>query len=234
VHAVHDLDAAAEFYRAPAFENPWRNVMVDASTLLTYAIVVLGLFLIPGPAVLLVLTRSISGGRRVGVATGFGIAMGDLAHAAMATFGLSAVLMTSALAFSIVKYAGVAYLTILGIRALIEKSDDLRLASSRLVDANRAFRQAVVAEILNPKTALFFLAFLPQFVRPDHGAVVMQFSVLGLVFVAMSAVYTSLIAFAAGQVSRWLSRHQQIGRWQGRVVGSIYIALGVRLAFQER
>jgi threonine/homoserine/homoserine lactone efflux protein len=208
--------------------------MIDASTLLTYAIVVLGLFLVPGPAVILVLTRSISGGRRVGVATGFGIAVGDLAHAVMATFGLSAVLMTSALAFSIVKYAGVAYLTILGIRALIEKGDDLRLAASRLVDPNRAFRQAVVAEILNPKTALFFLAFLPQFVRPDHGAVVVQFSVLGLAFVAMSAAYTSLIALAAGRVSRWLGLHRQLGRWQGRVVGSIYIALGVRLAFQER
>ena len=199
--------------------------MIDASTLLTYAVVVLGLFLIPGPAVLLVLARSISGGRRVGIATGFGIAFGDLAHAAMASFGLSAVLMTSALAFSIVKYAGVAYLIVLG---------DLHLASARRVDAHRAFRQAVLAEILNPKTALFFLAFLPQFVRPDHGAAVMQFSVLGLIFVAMSAVYTSLLALSAGQVSRWLSRHHRIGRWQGRVVGSIYIALGVRLAFQER
>jgi threonine/homoserine/homoserine lactone efflux protein len=208
--------------------------MIDASTLLTYAVVVLGLFLIPGPAVLLVLARSISGGRRVGIATGFGIAFGDLAHAAMASFGLSAVLMTSALAFSIVKYAGVAYLIVLGVRALIEKSDDLHLASARRVDAHRAFRQAVLAEILNPKTALFFLAFLPQFVRPDHGAAVMQFSVLGLIFVAMSAVYTSLLALSAGQVSRWLSRHHRIGRWQGRVVGSIYIALGVRLAFQER
>jgi threonine/homoserine/homoserine lactone efflux protein len=152
----------------------------------------------------------------------------------MATFGLSAVLMTSAIAFSIVKYAGAAYLIVLGIRALIEKSDDFRLASSRPIDADRAFRQAIVAEILNPKTALFFLAFLPQFVRPDHGAVVLQFSVLGLIFVAMSAAYTSLIALAAGQVSRWLGRHHRVGRWQGRVVGTIYVALGVRLAFQER
>jgi threonine/homoserine/homoserine lactone efflux protein len=208
--------------------------MIDASMLLTYAVVVLGLFLIPGPAVLLVLARSISGGRRVGVATGLGIACGDLVHTAMATFGLSAVLMTSALAFSIIKYAGVAYLTVLGILALFDKSDDLHLASTRLMDARRAFRQAIVAEILNPKTALFFLAFLPQFVRPDHGSVVAQFSVLGLIFVAMSAAYTSLLAVAAGKVSRWLGRHHNIGRWKGRVVGSIYIALGVRLAFQER
>jgi threonine/homoserine/homoserine lactone efflux protein len=92
----------------------------------------------------------------------------------------------------------------------------------------------VLAEVLNPKTALFFLAFLPQFVHPDHGFVIGQFAVLGLVFVGMSAVYITLIALAAGLVSRWLNRHRRIGRWQGRVVGTIYIALGVRLALEER
>ncbi len=208
--------------------------MIDASSLLTYAAVVLGLFLIPGPAVLLVLARATSGGRRVGVATGLGIAAGDLIHTIMATLGLSAVLLTSALAFSLVKYAGAAYLVYLGIRALLERSDDLPLASARRVDAPRAFRQAVAAEILNPKTALFFLAFLPQFVRPEHGPVFVQFATLGLIFVAMSAAFTSLIALAAGQVSPWLRQHRHIGRWRGRVVGLIYLTLGVRLALQER
>jgi threonine/homoserine/homoserine lactone efflux protein len=208
--------------------------MIDGADLLTYMAVVLGLFLIPGPAVLLVLARSMTGGPRTGVATGFGIALGDLVHAAMATFGLSAVLMTSALAFSVVKYAGVVYLIVLGVRALIEKNNNLLVPASQPVDAGRAFRQAILAEMLNPKTALFFLAFLPQFVRTEHGSIVGQFAVLGLVFVAMSAAYTSLLALAAGQISPWLKRHHSIGRWQGRVVGTIYIALGVRLAFQER
>lgn len=208
--------------------------MIDGADLLTYMAVVLGLFLIPGPAVLLVLARSMTGGLRTGVATGFGIALGDLVHAAMATFGLSAVLMTSALAFSVVKYAGVIYLIVLGVRALIEENHDLLVPASQPVDAGRAFRQAILAEMLNPKTALFFLAFLPQFVRTEHGSIVGQFAVLGLVFVAMSAAYTSLLALAAGQISPWLKRHHRIGRWQGRVVGTIYIALGVRLAFQER
>ena len=208
--------------------------MIDASTLLTYVSVVLGLFLIPGPAVLLVLARATAGGRRIGIATGLGIAGGDLIHTLMAAFGLSAVLMTSAWAFSAVKYAGAAYLIVLGIRALVERSDDLHVAPSRLMDAPRAFRQAVLAEALNPKTALFFLAFLPQFVRPAQGSVVMQFLVLGLIFVAMSAGFTSLVALAAGQVSRWLHRNRRIGRWQGRAVGTIFIALGARLAFQER
>jgi threonine/homoserine/homoserine lactone efflux protein len=207
--------------------------MVSTATLLTYVTVVLGLFLIPGPAVLLVLGRSMAGGRRVGMATGLGIAFGDLLHTLMATIGLSAVLMTSALAFSLVKYAGVAYLVYLGIRAFMEKSDELDIAPARLVDAPLAFRQAVLAEVLNPKTALFFLAFLPQFVDPGHGPVA-QLATLGLVFVGMSAVYTALLALAAGSIGQWLKRHRSIGRWQGRVVGTIYLALGVRLALQER
>lgn len=208
--------------------------MIHFDTLLTYVAVVLGLFLIPGPAVLLVLARSSVGGHRVGIATGLGIATGDMLHTAMATLGLSAVLMTSALAFSLVKYAGAAYLIYLGIRALIERGEDLRLAQSRLIDAPLAFRQAVLAELLNPKTALFFLAFLPQFVHPERGSVVSQLAVLGLVFVIMSAIYTALIALAAGQVAGWLTRHRSIGRWQGRVIGVIYLGLGVRMALQQR
>ncbi|SEO70657.1 Threonine/homoserine/homoserine lactone efflux protein [Methylobacterium sp. ap11] len=208
--------------------------MPDPDTLLTYAAVVLGLFLIPGPAVLLVLARASVGGRRVGIATGLGIAAGDLLHTAMAVVGLSAVLMTSALAFSLVKYAGAAYLIVLGLRALAERGGELSLGPARLVDTRLAFRQAVLAEVLNPKTALFFLAFLPQFVRPGQGSVPAQLVVLGLVFVGMSVVYTALVALAAGQVAGWLARHRRIGRWQGRVVGAIYLGLGIRLALQER
>lgn len=208
--------------------------MIDATTLITYATVVLGLFLIPGPAVMLTLARATAGGRRVGLATGLGIAAGDFVHTVMASFGLSAVLMTSALAFDVVKFAGAAYLVFLGVRALLERSGDLHLASARLVDAPRAFRQGVMTELLNPKTALFFLSFLPQFVRPEHGFVFGQFLELGLIFVGMSAVYISLIALAAGEVSRWLVRHRRIGRWQGPVIGMIYITLGIRLAMEER
>jgi threonine/homoserine/homoserine lactone efflux protein len=214
--------------------NPAEAVVVEPGILFTYVSVVLALFLIPGPAVLLVLGRAAAGGRRVGIATGLGVACGDLLHTAMAAFGLSAVLMTSALAFSVVKYAGAAYLIYLGVRALLEKSGDLRLNPARLVDAPLAFRQAVMAELLNPKTALFFLAFLPQFVRPEYGAVILQLATLGLVFAAMSAGYTALIALAAAPIGRWLGRHRGIGRWQGTIVGGIFLGLGVRLALQER
>jgi threonine/homoserine/homoserine lactone efflux protein len=116
----------------------------------------------------------------------------------------------------------------------LERTGDLRLASASAVAAPRAFRQGLVTEVLNPKTALFFLAFLPQFVRPEQGFVIGQFAELGLIFVGMSAVYASLIALAAGEVSRWLVQYRRVGRWQGPVIGAIYIALGVRLALEER
>ena len=211
-----------------------RAVIVEFNTLVAYAAVVLGLFLIPGPAVLLVLSRGAACGRWIGIATGLGCACGDLLHTVMATVGLSAVLMTSAIAFGMVKYAGAAYLIYLGIQALRAKSGDLRLAPAHLVNAPLAFRQAVLTELLNPKTALFFLAFLPQFVRPDHGTVALQLATFGLVFAAMSAAYSTLLALAAAPIGRWLGRHRGISRWQGRVVGTIFLGLGIRLALQER
>jgi threonine/homoserine/homoserine lactone efflux protein len=208
--------------------------MIDPATLVAYVLVVLGLFLIPGPAVLLVLARAMSGGRRVGIATGLGIALGDLVHATMATFGLSAVLMTSATAFSIVKYAGAGYLIYLGIRAFFEKPRGLEFPTARTVEARYAFRQAILTEVLNPKTALFFLAFLPQFVHVENGSTILQFAVLGFVFVVMSIAYTALLAAGAGLIGSWLTRHRAVGRWQGKVVGTIYLGLGIRLALQER
>ena len=175
-----------------------------------------------------------AGGRQVGIATGFGVACGDLLHTIMTTAGLSALLMTSALAFGVVKYLGATYLIYLGVRALLEKRGDLALAPARVVSAPVAFRQAVLTELLNPKTALFFLAFLPQFVRASDKDVVLQFAVLGFIFAAMSAIYTTLIALAAASLGLWLGHHRRIGRWQGRIVGVIYLGLGVRLALQER
>ena len=123
--------------------------------------------------------------------------------------------MTSALAFTLVKYAGAAYLMYLGIRALLEKSASLALPKSRQLSAAKAFRQAILAEVLNPKTALFFLAFLPQFVHPAQGSVVAQFAQLGLLFVIMSAsLHQPACARAQALSAAWLTRHRNIGRWQ--------------------
>ncbi|CAG4893600.1 LysE family translocator [Paraburkholderia gardini] len=213
--------------------------MFDLTTLSTFVAVVLGLFLIPGPAVLLVLTRTVQGGRKTGILTGLGIASGDFIHTLCASVGLSALLMTSALAFNVVKLVGAAYLVYLGVRALMEKPSDPALPEAArpkmtAVAPSRAFFQAIPAEVLNPKTALFFLAFLPQFVRPEHGSTFAQFSVLGLIFVGLSAAYTTAIVLTIRPLGRLVKRLSWLSRWQGKIIGTIFISLGLRVATQHR
>ncbi|WP_353193564.1 LysE family translocator [Pandoraea pnomenusa] len=208
--------------------------MPTFATLATFVVVVLGLFLIPGPAVLLTITRTVQGGRRAGVMTGMGIALGDLVHTLCAAVGLSAVLMTSALAFDVVKYVGAAYLIYLGIKALRERPSDPQLPSAPKVSPGRAFVQAVATEVLNPKTALFFLAFMPQFVHASEGNVFAQFLVLGMVFVAMSAMYTAAIALSVRPLGKFVKRFTWLLRWQGKIIGTIFIGLGLRVALQQR
>lgn len=207
--------------------------MIDHTTLITYLLIVLGFVFIPGPATLLTMARAASSGTRVGIATGAGIAVGDIIHTSMAIVGLSAIIATSALLFSVVKYAGAGFLIYLGIRAMLEKAP-IELNGAPAISAGRAFRQAVLTEVLNPKTALFFLAFLPQFVRPEHGSTALQLATLGAVFVLLGFVSTIVFAVGAGRLGNLLRRHPAVVRWQGKVVGTIYCAVGVRLALQER
>ena len=208
--------------------------MIDQTTLLTYTAIVLGFVFIPGPATLLTIARATSSGTRAGLATGAGIAAGDLIHTFMAVVGISAIIATSALLFSLIKFLGAGYLVYLGLRAIFQKSNPDLGAGRLAITPAKAFRQAILAEVLNPKTALFFLAFLPQFVRPENGMVLLQLSILGLVFVMMGLLSTVAFAFGAGGLGRFLRRNPTVLKWQGKVVGSIYCALGVRLALQER
>lgn len=209
--------------------------MFDLPTLAAFVVVVLGLFLIPGPAVLLVLTRTVQGGRKTGIMTGLGIAAGDFIHTLCAAVGLSALLMTSSTAFTIVKLAGAGYLVYLGLRAFFAKDDDVSATQpSKPVTPTQAFLQAIPAEVLNPKTALFFLAFLPQFVHPSNGPALPQFMLLGLIFVGLSAAYTTAIVLLVKPIGRWVGRLAWLKRWQGKIIGSIFIALGVKVATQQR
>lgn len=225
--------ALAECGTIKSAQGEYRE-MFELSTLTTFVAVVLGLFLIPGPAVLLVLTRTMQGGRKTGILTGLGIASGDFVHALAAAVGLSALLMTSALAFSAVKLIGAGYLIYLGIKALRAPPADPTLPNVPSVSAAKAFWQAIPAEVLNPKTALFFLAFLPQFVHPEHGSTFAQFTVLGLIFVVLSAAYTTLIVISIRPLAHIVKRVRWLGRWQGKIIGSIFIALGLKVAAQHR
>ena len=208
--------------------------MIEPTVLIPYTLIVLGFVLIPGPATLLTVARATSSGAKVGIATGAGIAAGDVIHTVMAIVGISAIIATSAVLFSIIKYAGAAYLVYLGIRAILAEAPTDLANGALPITAGKAFRQAVLAEVLNPKTALFFLAFLPQFVRPEDGFVVLQLCSLGAVFVLLGLLSTVVFAVAAGGLGGFLRRNPTVLKWQGKVVGSIYCALGARLALQER
>jgi threonine/homoserine/homoserine lactone efflux protein len=208
--------------------------LIDKATLVAYVAIVLGFVFIPGPATLLTVTRATSSGTRAGLATGLGIAVGDIIHTAMAVFGISAIILTSAFLFSVIKYLGAAYLIYLGIRAIVERRPVAFGAAAPPITTSAAFRQAILAELLNPKTALFFLAFLPQFVHPENGSVLLQLTVLGLILVLLGLFSTVVFAVCAGGIGAFLRNHPAVFRWQGKVVGGIYCALGVRLALQER
>ena len=208
--------------------------MIDQTTLITYLAILFGFVIIPGPAVLLTLARASTSGTRVGVATGMGIAVGDLIHTVLAVVGISAVVMASATLFTIVKYLGAAYLIYLGIRSMLEKVETDYSGSGHSLTAKAAFRQAVIAEVLNPKSAMFFLAFLPQFVKAENGAVWLQLIQLGVLFVLMGLLSTMVVAVSAGRIGVYLRRNPVITRWQGKCVGGIYCALGLRVALQER
>ena len=208
--------------------------MFEFSTLAAFVAVVLGLFLIPGPAVFLTITRTAQGGRRGGIMAGLGIATGDFIHTLFATVGLSAILLTSAYAFNVVKYAGVVYLVYLGIRACLSKPADPEMPQVTPEKPLKSYGLAVLAEILNPKTALFFLAFLPQFVDPYRGGTVLQFLVLGLVFVLMSILYTTLLVLTIEPLGKFIKRISWLNRWSGKIIGSIYLGLGLKVALQQR
>lgn len=208
--------------------------MISTSTLATYIAIVLGFVFIPGPATLLTVTRAARSGVKVGIATGVGIAAGDLFHTTMAIVGISALIAASAALFSIMKYIGAGYLVFLGIRAMLEQAPASFPSRGVPMSAGKAFRQAVLVEVLNPKTALFFLAFLPQFVRPEYGSVTPQLAILGVLFVSLGLISTVVYAMSAARLGHFLKRHPKALRRQGKVVGSIYCALGLRLALERR
>jgi len=189
------------------------------------------LLVIPGPAVTYIVSRSIGQGRAAGLVSAMGITVGTLVHIVAATLGLSALLVSSVFAFQFVKYAGAAYLIFLGIRML--RSDDARLPESANGERKlgRIFGQGVLVNLLNPKTALFFLAFLPQFVEPARGHASLQIFELGVLFALMGWFSDSMWALAAGTVAEHIRRSAQLRRVQRNVSGGALIALGLASAF---
>jgi threonine/homoserine/homoserine lactone efflux protein len=200
--------------------------MPDPARLTLFVGAALALLLVPGPAVLYVVTQSIDQGRRAGLVSVGGITSGTLVHIAAATVGLSAVLASSAVAFDAVKYAGAAYLIVVGLRRLLgrEPAESVDPQSSRSL--GQLYRQGIVVNVLNPKTALFFLAFLPQFVDPSRGAAWEQILLLGLLFALLGCITDGSWALAAGTFGELLRGSARYLRVQRYISGSVFVALG--------
>ena len=205
--------------------------MPTANTLALFAVSAALLILIPGPAVLYIVARSIHQGKRAGLLSALGVEFGSLVHIVGAAVGLSAILVSSSVAFSVVKFAGAAYLIYLGIRTLVTRDEPAASVDLRPVDLRRVFGQGVIVNVLNPKVALFFFAFFPQFIDPDRGSVVLQTLVLGAVFCLVGTVLDCTWALAAGTAGDWLKGNVQFVRRQRFVTGAIYLGLGVTTAF---
>ncbi|MEZ4593222.1 MAG: LysE family translocator [Chloroflexota bacterium] len=204
--------------------------MFEWTRLATFMLAAGLLIVAPGPAVLYVVARSVDQGKLAGIVSVLGIALGALVHSLAAAVGITAVLAASALAFSTVKYLGAAYLIYLGITTLLKKPETQEKIVVEAKPLWQIFRQGFVVNLLNPKTALFFLAFLPQFADPARGSVPLQTFILGLIFVAIALLSDSVYALLAGQLGGWLKQSQTFQQRQQYFSGLVYIALGVGTA----
>jgi threonine/homoserine/homoserine lactone efflux protein len=206
-------------------------VFPDSGTVWVFCATSLALLLIPGPAVLYVVVQGAEQGRRVGLASVAGIHLGTLVHVAAATAGLSALIVASAVAFSAVKYVGAVYLIYVGVRKLLGRDEPSLEPRRERASYRRAFMRGAVVNVLNPKTALFFLALLPQFVDTARGGVWSQALILGLVFVGLGLLTDSLYALAAGTVGGVLRRRRRAMRYGS---GIVFIGLGAVAAVAKR
>ncbi|SCY90119.1 LysE family translocator [Rhizobium sp. NFACC06-2] len=204
----------------------------SATNLSLFVSATLVLLLVPGPAVLYIFARSVEQGRSAGLVSILGIHTATLVHVVAAAVGLLALLASSALAFSVVKYAGAAYLIWLGLKKLLGSSDipDVEGGLPKR-SSMRIFREGFIVNLLNPKTALFFLAFLPQFVEVDRGHMAMQIAFLGILYTVIGVLTDCTYALAAGTAGNWLKRSPAYLKAERWVSGFVYIGLGLTAAF---
>lgn len=203
--------------------------MLDSSRLSLFVSVATILVFMPGPNTLYIIARSIQQGRLAGFVSSLGVQVGTLVHIVAASLGLSALLVSSAVAFNVVKYAGAAYLIFLGIKTLLTK-EKIEPAKVRKAALGRVFYQGIVVNLLNPKTALFFFAFLPQFIDVARGKVVLQVVLLGSILISLGTLSDSIYALASGSIGNWVRGNLKFLRAQRYFAGSVYIGLGAATA----
>jgi threonine/homoserine/homoserine lactone efflux protein len=190
----------------------------------------------PGPDTVYILSRTIAHGRRVGFACSFGVCTGALVHVTAAALGLSALLAASATAFGVVKWVGAAYLAYLGARSLLSSGKAFAFDGTTIAKVTplAAYRQGVMVDVLNPKAAIFFMAFLPQFVDRAKGHIPLQIFALGLLTVAAAIPWEAALVIGASRLTTALRRRPNVGKWLERAFGGMMIGLGLRLAAEQR
>lgn len=196
----------------------------------------LALTLSPGPDLLYVISRAVAQGTRVGLASAAGLWIGAFIHVLAVGFGLSALLMASAAAFTAVKYLGAAYLAYMGVQAILSRGTGFSVPTGKTARLTplQALRQGILVDLLNPKVAIFFMAFLPQFVRPDHGSPSLQLVGLGTLVIAVAIPVESFFVLAASRTTGFFRKHPRTSLWLDRALGSVLLSLGARLALFEQ
>jgi len=206
----------------------------DAHALLLFAGAGLLLNVTPGPDLLYILGRSVSQGRQAGLLSALGIGAGCLFHVTAAALGVSALVLAVPVAYDVVRWAGALYLVWLGVKALRSQGSSLEVQAMAATSPRRIFVQGVVTNALNPKVALFFLAFLPQFADPSRGPLAPQLLLLGAIFTVNGTLVCLLFALFAARLGEWLKTRYGVTRLLDRATGGLFIALGLRLALLER
>lgn len=205
--------------------------MLTAAQTFAFLLAAVLLTVTPGPDNLMVLGIGMSRGRRAGIAFGLGCALGCLSHTLLAVVGVSALVAASPTAFTLLRWLGGGYLVWLGIGALRSAGiGRVGPAAAEPASHTRLFLKGLLANAINPKVVLFFLSFLPQFVVPAQGRVEGQLALLGLVFTLQAALLFGLLGYFSGSVGTWLNRSPRAGQWLDRLAGTVFIALGLRLA----
>ncbi|GCE07223.1 LysE family translocator [Dictyobacter aurantiacus] len=208
--------------------------MISLAVLPLFLMAAWALNIAPGPDMLYVIARSAGQGQRAGFVSALGIAVGSLIQTCIVALGLASILAAVPLAYNLVKFVGAAYLVYLGVRTLLSRQHSLIAPQVERMGLWRVFAQGVITNVLNPKVALFFLAFLPQFTSPAHGSVPLQIIILGTIFNISGTVVNFIVALFASVLGRWLKGHARASKMLNWLTGGIFIGLGVRLAFLQR
>jgi len=206
--------------------------MLDFTYWLLFFSAAFALSISPGPDLIYILTKTISGGKKIGIASSLGVCAGALFHVILASIGLSAILVSSALAFSFIKFFGAGYLIYLAYKSFKSAGTSLHINHFKKTKEStwKAFKQGMLIDILNPKVAIFFMAFLPQFIRDGHGSVSMQLFYLGFLVICVGIIVEVTYVLLASKLTQKVKNSKKFSIWLDRVVGTIFVALGLKLA----